>query len=303
MPAGMYVRTEEWKKRNSEMLKGRKLTDETKRKISDSLKGRIVSEETRRKISERKKGVKFSEIHKEHLRGKTRTSEQRANISKGVKRAYDEGKLEGCYAAGWYKGKHLPEEHRRNIGLAHKGKPKLKLRGRKHTEKSKKLISEKWHDYHTADSIESTRQKLIGRVMPEDQKQKLKTIFNLPEVREKRVLARSKWKMPFKDTKIEVLVQNYLKYLGMVENVDFETHIPFRIGSSYHQVDIYLPKNDYVIECDGIYWHSLPGAKERDFLIDKELFSQGVNVIRLNENEINTSSFIKILNPILGVDS
>ncbi|MGH9979632.1 MAG: NUMOD3 domain-containing DNA-binding protein [Nitrososphaeraceae archaeon] len=39
------------------------------------------------------------------------------------------------------KGEHLTEEHRKKISLAHKGKPKPWLHGRKHTPKARACMS------------------------------------------------------------------------------------------------------------------------------------------------------------------
>jgi very-short-patch-repair endonuclease len=51
-------------------------------------------------------------------------------------------------------------------------------------------------------------------------------------------------------------------------------------------LDFYLPDLDMVIECDGDYWHSLPGAKRRDQKRDYWLQSKGYIVIRISETDI-----------------
>ena len=67
-------RSEETKKKISEVRKGKKHSDETRRKMSESHKGKPKSEEARRKISESQKGKPKSEEHKkkmsESLKGK-----------------------------------------------------------------------------------------------------------------------------------------------------------------------------------------------------------------------------------------
>lgn len=42
-----------------------------------------------------------------------------------------------------------------------------------------------------------------------------------------------------------------------------------------------------IIECDGGYWHSLPGAAERDARKDEACREAGYRVVRLSESEIN----------------
>jgi very-short-patch-repair endonuclease len=54
-------------------------------------------------------------------------------------------------------------------------------------------------------------------------------------------------------------------------------------------VDFYLPKENMVIECDGDYWHNLPGMKEKDDLKTQKLIEVGYKVFRFWEHEINKS--------------
>jgi len=54
-------------------------------------------------------------------------------------------------------------------------------------------------------------------------------------------------------------------------------------------VDFYLPEYRIVIECDGDYWHNLPGTREKDEMKDKVLIFNGFNVYRFWEHEINES--------------
>lgn len=51
-------------------------------------------------------------------------------------------------------------------------------------------------------------------------------------------------------------------------------------------LDFYLPDLDMVIECDGDYWHALPGAKRRDQKRDYWLQSKGFIVVRITETDI-----------------
>lgn len=51
-------------------------------------------------------------------------------------------------------------------------------------------------------------------------------------------------------------------------------------------VDFFLLEKRLVIECDGTYWHSLPGRQESDQRRDSWLQSKGFKVIRLTEREI-----------------
>lgn len=55
-----------------------------------------------------------------------------------------------------------------------------------------------------------------------------------------------------------------------------------------YNCDIFLPKYNVSIECDGVYWHSLPGVHEkdnrRDVLLNKKY---GIETLRFTDIEIN----------------
>jgi len=76
----MPPRSEEYKQKISEAMKGKKRSEESKRKQSEALKGKNhkVKEETKRKISETKKGKKQSEEHKRNVvEGKKKAAKKR----------------------------------------------------------------------------------------------------------------------------------------------------------------------------------------------------------------------------------
>jgi very-short-patch-repair endonuclease len=55
-----------------------------------------------------------------------------------------------------------------------------------------------------------------------------------------------------------------------------------------YSCDIYLPYFKIDLECDGIYWHTLPGAPEKDRRRDKFLLEKyGIKTIRVTDEEIN----------------
>lgn len=69
---------------------------------------------------------------------------------------------------------------------------------------------------------------------------------------------RKKQKFPFKDSKPEVIIQNFLKEL----KVEFIKHVNMTIPHAY-ECDILIPtqegiKQKTIIECDGEYWHMNP---------------------------------------------
>jgi hypothetical protein len=82
-----------------------------------------------------------------------------------------------------------------------------------------------------------------------------------------------------KPTGIEISIGLELKKLLL----NYESQKKFgRWWADFFVIDMNL-----VIECDGDYWHNLPGAKERDQRKDDWFRKNGYNIIRIPEHEIN----------------
>ena len=106
------------------------------------------------------------------------------------------------------------------------------------------------------------------------------------EARAKMKLTRLKQIMPFRDTSIEIRLQDWLKE----QNIEFETHY-----SILGQPDIFIKPN-ICIFADGCYWHKCPDCgfghkRERDEMVTGELQKQGYTVIRLWEHDIKNNQF------------
>ena len=80
-------------------------------------------------------------------------------------------------------------------------------------------------------------------------------------------------------SKIEKTVCEWLTNL----NIPFNTQVPI----SQFFADIVLQNIPLVIECDGSYWHNLPGIPERDRMRNIIMRRLGYSIIRLDENDIN----------------
>jgi very-short-patch-repair endonuclease len=64
-------------------------------------------------------------------------------------------------------------------------------------------------------------------------------------------------------------------------------------------VDFLLP-GKIIVQCDGDYWHNLPGRKVYDMKQDKKLMKKGYTIVRFTETEIKKSPE-NCLNKVLGV--
>jgi very-short-patch-repair endonuclease len=256
----------EFRRKISEARKN--ISEETRRKISESCKGRIpwnkglwgygkghsLSEEARRRISEANKGKKHSE-------------ESRRKNSEAVKLAWQNPEYRRKISEA-NKGKKLPEEVRKKISDALKGKsPDLE---------------------HRRKLAEATRRVMSSTEFREKISEHIKIALEDPKIREKLVEHRKHQKFPKSDTIPEKMIQEALRS----ENIEFIKHKPFKVGKSYHQVDIFIKPN-LCIEIDGEYWHSLLKAKIRDAEIDNALKLQGFHVLRFIAPENNNEFDVK----------
>ncbi len=116
MPTGIYTRTEYHREICGRANRGKKHTEEWKKQASERMMRHSVSQETREKISQTLKGVKFS-------------LKRKKNISKALKgRKMSEEFKEKCRQIMLKSGRSFQ-----------KGNQMTK--GRKHTEKSRRLMS------------------------------------------------------------------------------------------------------------------------------------------------------------------
>jgi len=179
-------------------------------------------------------------------------------------------------------GKKASIETRKKMSLSRIGN-KNPFYGKKHTIKTKrKLRADHLGTKHSLETIEKIRSGNIG-------------VKRSNETRARMCLARAKRIFPFKDTKIEKIVQKELRK----NNINFRKHEPI-IG----QPDIFIEPN-VCIFCDGNYWHADPKkykpnyiffksvpAKDiwnKDKIITKTLIKRGYKVLRFWETDINSN--------------
>lgn len=82
-------------------------------------------------------------------------------------------------------------------------------------------------------------------------------------------------------TTIEVAIAELLSSM----NVAFWEQYPV----DWYTCDMFLPKYNLIIECDGDYWHNLPKSKTRDKRKDGHLAKLNYKVLRLPESKIRTN--------------
>lgn len=161
----------------------------------------------------------------------------------------------------WNKGKKWSQETLEKMSKARTGK-KMPHKGVPWTEESKLKMSK-------------TNK---GHFVSEETKEK---------IRQRRI---EKPTRVFKDTSIEIKIENELKKRGIY----YQKQVPL---CKVARVDFYLPEYRIVIQADGCYWHNCPihgrgeikNCSEKDKRQDSVLTFNGFNVYRFWEHEINES--------------
>lgn len=111
MPTGVYKRTEEYNRKISKALKGRKILWNDK--ISASLKGHLVSLETRKKLSNKFKILAKERGFGKWMKGKKYSKTRNKKVSDSLKEAYRKG----------IRRRFLLEETKKKISESRKGQP------------------------------------------------------------------------------------------------------------------------------------------------------------------------------------
>ena len=75
---------------------------------------------------------------------------------------------------------------------------------------------------------------------------------------------------------------------ALLTTLSIEYKQQFQIGA--YVADFYLPSRNLVIECDGEYWHSRPGVRDKDEIRDVFMCEHGYRVIRFGGKEITAMS-------------
>lgn len=67
---------------------------------------------------------------------------------------------------------------------------------------------------------------------------------------------------------------------------EFQYRIPETVSDLRHRFDFYVPSLHLLVEMDGNYWHTRPGAKHRDNFFDKTARTVGYYVVRITDTQV-----------------
>jgi len=166
----------------------------------------------------------------------------------------------------------------RSCGLSISKKRNKNCVGRILSEETKKKIG-KHQIGRKPTELEKIKKSISGKLMWVKHKQTGYYDKVVNEMRCGKALEmRKNASLNFKDTNIERKVENYLLFNDILYVKQYWT------GCSF--TDFWLPETNTIIECDGDYWHNLPGRKESDVKQTKWLEENDYIVYRFKGSEI-----------------
>ena len=181
------------------------------------------------------------------------------------------------------KGKKFSDEHKRKIGKANS----IALKGRKLSEEIKLKISQSNKGKKRSEEIKlkisQANKNRRNWKLSEECKLRLSQINKdrwAKLSKEERRQRNKAWFLAARKSPSSL----ELKLGQLLDSLQIEYEIQKCIGNFV--VDIFIPSEDLIIECDGGYWHNLPGRKESDLKRDTYLINLGFKIIRFNDSEI-----------------
>jgi len=189
-----------------------------------------------------------------------------------------------------HKGHVHSENQKRKIGDSIKNSIAYKEANEGRVEKLRRI----WEDPDYREKLSKAQLKNWEKAGPERRKQASQTIKNtIASIGIENWMSRIM--IP---SSLELKIQEQAKKCGFAF---YDNHM---IGPYF--ADLYFPNYKTVVECDGKYWHNLPGAWMKDGRRDFWFRKNGYKVIRLKEDEINECpelAFNRAINAMMGVGS
>lgn len=249
--------------------KGMKMPEEFSKKMSKIVSGRKMSEESKNKLSESRKKKFTQGLIANPFKGRKRTMENCKKISETRKIKISSGEIKMPIQKGKNYLELFGEERAIQIIKAKSKKNKGRKKTIQEIEKIKNGLKNRSYD---------SKKEWIKNISLTKKEQ----IKNNPELRIALINNRRNQVFPVKDTSIEVKIQKFLEELG----IEYFTHKYIKEIEHGYQCDILVPSINLVIECDGNYWHKYPIGNEIDHIRTSELIENGFKVLRLWESEI-----------------
>jgi len=110
------------------------------------------------------------------------------------------------------------------------------------------------------------------------------------ELEQTKIQATTKREKKAKKYFSNTLIERKLQYALIKLGIDFIPNLFINSIKHSYPVDIFIPSLNLVIEADGNYWHHYPFGLEIDRIRTKELITNGFNVLRLWQKDIDVMS-------------
>ena len=179
-----------------------------------------------------------------------------------------------------------------------------------------KMIGRKLSDEHKINMSKSLRgikkpgtsAALKGRPKTKAHREAIRKAKSTPEAIERQREIRAGIVVPFKDSKIEMAVQEWLTAHGVL----FDKHVMID-GVKHHRWDLVLQDRRVVIEVDGCYWHGCHECEryapewevtvERDRKHNEAAKSAGWTVVRVWGHEVKDGSAFDRIHNVISVET
>jgi len=252
MPRGVYIRTIEHVRSMSEAQKGHKVSNKTKQKMRKAHLGKLFSEERRRNMKGHS-GV-YLRTKPDWKIGLTKETDKR--IAKTSKPRSKKAKANMKGHSGVYV---RTKVMKKNLSKGH-----VKLWAEM-TEKERKDYLKHWIQVGQKAHI-----KHLNQMTKEEKREYLKSFLEAGQIAAQKANPSS----------IEKAIWKVLDKLS----ISYKTQVSFNHGKFI--VDICVPSQKLIIECNGDYWHSLPERKKRDKALEKYITKYGQKIVWLWERDI-----------------
>ena len=103
----------------------------------------------------------------------------------------------------------------------------------------------------------------------------------------------------YRRSKRETSIERKVREALIDKGVDVLSEFKINSANKRDVFDLYAPRFNLLIECDGTYWHAKPEVKLRDAAKAARAIRAGYTVARLSEDEILSRSFHQTLASVL----
>jgi len=265
----------EWREKNKESLAARKkiYREENKEKVTlgkktyyhnnkehIAAKKKVYREENKQKVASRKKLYREKNKERIAMKHKAWYEENKEECAAKGKIRYQENKEQ---VSDW--GKSYRKENKDKIAIRKKiyseeNKDKIAAESKVKRKEKKKEINNRCLDCGKLIKPGSDRCRHCDRMVHGDGR-----TYN---------------------TSIELKIKAELERLS----IKFIQQYQYNPNNANHSADFYLPDYNIIVECDGNFWHNLPGRKIRDAKKNEYYKEHGFTLYRFWEHEINKSA-------------